>query len=223
MFEGFPKEGIAWFHRLAVEQDRDWFQANRDGYQTLWLEPMKALLADLEGPLAKVYGRKVGPTKIFRLNRDLRFSKDKRPYKTNVAALVPFQGFRPMEGPAALYLHLGLEEVVAFGFYMLEPAALQRLRRHLLHEKTGPKVQALVAAAGKRGLLPDGTEKLKRAPVGVAPDHPRIELLKYKGLALSRTDIPKSVRFSPRLADWLIEQAKAAAPVVKWGLEQKLT
>jgi uncharacterized protein (TIGR02453 family) len=222
-FGGFPPAGVAWFRELAYEQDRDWFQANRERYETLWLAPMKALLAELEAPVAKVYGKKLGPPKIFRLNRDLRFAKDKSPYKTNIAALLPFAGFAPMQGPAALYLHLGLEEVVAFGFYMLEPSALQRLRKRILDEKAGRAVQKLVDAAVEKGLSPDGMEKLKRAPPGVSPDHPRIELLKYKALALSRETIPKGVRFTPALKGWLVEQATAAAPLVKWGFGEKLS
>lgn len=221
-FEGFHPSGVAWFRALALEQNRDWFQENRQGYETLWLGPMKALLKELERPLEKVYGRKLGPPKIFRLNRDVRFSKDKSPYKTNIAALVPFAGHAPMAGPAALYLHLGLDEVVAFGFYFLEPPALQRLRRALLHERSGPAAQKLVDAAKRKGLSIDSMEKLKRAPPGTSPDHPRIELLRHKGLGLTRSDIPKSVRHSPKLREWTVDQAAAAAPLIRWGFEQGL-
>lgn len=221
-FAGFPKAGLSWFHSLAVAQNREWFQAHKAGYEQLWLAPMQALLAEVRAPLERLYGRKLGPTRLFRLNRDVRFSKDKSPYKTNVAGLIPFEGSRPMEGPAALYLHLGLEEIVAFGFYRLEPASLQRLRKLLIDEKTGPGLAKLMAAAAKKGLEPDAMEKLKRPPPGVSPDHPRVELLKHKALALSRSDVPKSVRFGVGFKAWVLDQAKAAAPVVKWGLEQKL-
>ena len=221
-FDGFPKAGISWFDALALAQNREWFQAHRDGYEQLWLAPMKALLAELKAPLQKVYGRKLGPEKIFRINRDVRFAKDKRPYKTNIAGMIPFEGKGPMEGPAALYLHLGLEEVVAFGFYQLAPASLQRLRKRLIDEKTGAPLAKLMAQARKAGLSPDAMERLKRPPPGVDKEHPRVELLKLKALALSRDDVPKAVRYGPKLKDFLVEQAKAAAPVIKWGLAQKL-
>ena len=221
-FTGFPKPGIDWFRSLALAQNREWFQANRSGYDQLWLAPMHALLAELRAPLQKIYGRKLGPTKVFRLNRDVRFAKDKRPYKTNIAGMLPFEGFKPMEGPAALYLHLGLEEVVAFGFYMLAPASLQRLRKRLIDDKTGAPLAKLMAAAEKAGLHPDAMEKLKRPPPGVSPDHPRVELLKHKALALSRQDVPKGVRYGVGFKTWVLAQAKLAAPVVKWGLAQKL-
>ncbi len=222
-FTGFDKAGISWFQGLAMAQNREWFHEHRDAYEQLWLTPMKSLIHELTAPLAKIHGRKLGPPKFFRLNRDVRFSKDKSPYKTNTSALVPFEGLGgPMEGPAALYLHLGLEEVVAFGFYALEPDALKRLRARILDEKTGPALQKLVDIATRQGLSLDGMEQLKRAPTGVDPAHPRIALLKFKGLALSRSDIPKKVRFSADLKPWILEQAEAAAPVIKWGLAQNL-
>jgi uncharacterized protein (TIGR02453 family) len=221
-FTGFPKAGVTWFHHLAVAQNRDWFQAHKDGYEDLWLTPMKALLDEVRSPLETAYGQQLGPSKIFRLNRDVRFSKDKSPYKTHVAAMIPFEGFAKMEGPVALYLHLGLEDVVAFGYYMLEPSSLQRLRKLLIEDKTGRPLAKLISAAEKKGLIPDSFERLKRPPPGVSPDHPRVELLKNKALGLSSKGIPKGVRFSAGFKEWLLDQAKAAAPVVKWGLAQKL-
>ena len=221
-FEGFPKAGISWFQSLAMAQNREWFQANKPAYEQLWLQPMHSLLAELRAPLEKIYGRTLGPTKVFRPNRDVRFAKDKSPYKTNIAGMLPFEGFEPMEGPAALYLHLGLEEVVAFGFYMLEPASLQKLRKLLIEDKTGVPLAQLISAAGKVGLVPDSMERLKRPPPGVSAEHPRVELLKNKALALSCSKVPRRVRFGAGFKGFVLEQAKAAAPVVKWGLAQKL-
>lgn len=221
-FRGFPEEGLSWFDGLALAQSREWFQAHRQGYELLWLQPMTALLAELSAPLQRLYRRKLGPPKVFRLNRDVRFSKDKRPYKTHIAGLLPFEGGAPMEGPAALYLHLGAETAYAFGFYTLAPAALQRLRKGVLDAKRGPALQRLVDAAARAGLAVDALEALKRPPPGVAKDHPRVELLKKKGLALGGDSIPPEVRFGPELKVWLLAQAKVAAPVVQWGFTQKL-
>ena len=221
-FKGFPKEGIAWFDALALSQSREWYQANKAAYEALWLAPMKALLDEVRAPLKKVYGHTFGEGKVFRLHRDVRFAKDKRPFKTHIAGLIAFESSKPMEGPAALYFHLGCEEFVGFGFYRLETPSLKTLRTALLDEKEGPALQQLVDTARKAGLSPDAMERLKRPPPGVAKDHPRVELLKNKALALGREDIPKSVRFSPKLKDWLVDQAAAAAPVVKWGLKKKL-
>lgn len=221
-FAGFPKEGVSWFQSLALTQTREWFQQNRAAYDTLWAEPMAALLEALRAPLQKVYGRRIGEAKVFRIHRDVRFSKDKTPYKTSLAGMLRFEGFAAMEGPAPLYLSLGLQDFVGFGFYFLEPAALKRYRAAVLDEKKGKALGALVAGAQRAGLQVDAMETLKRVPPGVDPQHPRAELLKKKGLGLGREDLPKKVRFSKALAPWLVEQARAAAPVVKWGFQQKL-
>ena len=111
---------------------------------------------------------------------------------------------------------------VGFGFYRLETPSLLKLRKKLLDEKDGPKLAALVEATRKKGFIIDAMEKLKRPPPGVAKDHPRVELLKHKALAVGRDEIPKSVRYSAKLKPWLVEQAEIAAPVVKWGLKEKL-
>lgn len=221
-FAGFPTEGTSWLDGLALAQSREWYQAHKQGYELLWLQPMSALLDELKGPLQKVYGKQIGKPKIFRLNRDVRFSKDKRPYKTNVAAMLPFEGFGPMEGPAALYLSLGSEEYYGFGFWFLEAPALQRLRKAILDDKKGAALEKLMVAVKRAGMEHSAMETLKRPPPGVAKDHPRVELLKPKGLGLGSDQIPKAVRFSPKLRDFLLAQAKVAAPVLKWGWAQKL-
>jgi uncharacterized protein (TIGR02453 family) len=223
MFTGFPKEGVSWFQSLAVAQNREWFQAHKAGYEQLWLSPMKALLDELPAGLTKVYRRALGVPKVFRLNRDVRFSKDKSPYKTHIAALIPFEGAAPMEGPAALYVGLGLTDVVAFGFYMLDPPSLKRMRQRIVDGRTGRELQRRVDLAQRKGLKLGGHEQLKRAPVGFDAEHPRIELLKHKGLTLTRTDIPKGARFTKAFKPWLLEQAKNAAPVIQWGFQAQLS
>ena len=183
---------------------------------------MAALLSELHAPLAKIYGRELLPPKIFRLNRDVRFSKNKNPYKTWCAGVIHFAGPDEGMGKAALYLHLGLDEAAACGFYMLEPDTLLRLRKAILAERTGAPLAKLVAAAQAKGLALDAMETLKRAPQGVPHDHPRVEILKRKGLALEFGRIPAKVRHSAELKPWLLEQCRIAAPVVAWGFQQKL-
>jgi len=222
-FTGFPKQGVDWFRALQLSQRREWYQENKKAFELLWQEPMKALIPELKAPLQKVFGKKLGDEKIFRIFRDIRFSKDKSPFKTWYGALLPFAGFKdPMESPAALYFHLGLEETVAFGFYFLETPKVKRLRAAVLDDKTGGELVKLLATAKKAGLEVGAMESLKRPPPGVDPSHPRVELLKLKGLALTTKGIPKSVRFKASFKDWLVEQAAAAAPVLAWGFKQRL-
>lgn len=218
-FEGFHKDGVGWFHALRMQQSREWFQEHKDDFERLWNAPMKAFLAEVKPPLEKLYKRKLAEPKVFRIYRDVRFSKDKSPFKTWMGGLLQFAGYGKMEGPAALYLHLGLEEVVAFGFYALEPAELKRYRAGLLDEKKGSALQKRVDAAQKKGLKADAFEHLKRPPPGVDPEHPRVHLLKQKGLGLSTSKIPKDVRYKKAFTDWVLAQAKLAAPVLEWGFK----
>lgn len=223
-FTGFSRGGYEWFRALAIAQNREWFKENRAPYEGLWVEPMKALLAELEPKLKKLYGKKLGPKKIFRLNRDVRFSNDKTPYKTSISSMIPFEGRAgPMEGPAAFYLQLGLgEQVLAAGFYWLEGAKLQRLRKAALDEKIGPKLQKLVDGAKAAGMALDAHQVLKRPPPGVDKLHPRLELLRHKGLAFSRTELPQKIVCSKALVPWLLEQLSAAAPALAWGFKNGL-
>src|SRR5688572_28342908 len=141
-FEGFSKEGDRFFKELAARQDRDWFKANKDRYESLWVTPMKALLAELRPGLERAFkGLKLAPDKHFRLQRDVRFSKDKSPYKTMAAAMIKIDAGKGNDvmdgGPAAVYLHLGSEDAVALGHWMLEGEQLTKYREMLLDEKKG--------------------------------------------------------------------------------------
>lgn len=221
-FTGFPAEGVSWFHALAMNQRREWFQENRAAFETLWAEPMRSLVAELQTPLAKLYrGTLLKPGKVFRLHRDVRFSNDKTPYKTNVSAVFGLMA-GAFDGPTALYLQLGLEDYAGSGSYALAPDSLKRLRSRLLADKSGVALQKVLTLAQKAGLTVGAMESLKRAPPGVPLNHPRLQLLKLKGLALGTEEIPLRVRHTKALVPWLLEQAKAAAPVVRWLLAQKL-
>jgi uncharacterized protein (TIGR02453 family) len=225
-FTGFPPETLAFLKGIHAHNEKAWFDANRALYEAGYVAPARAFVEELGPRLKKLapgvqFEAKVNGS-MSRINRDIRFSKDKRPYKTNIAGMIAVNGSNPKEGPAALYLHLGAEEFVGFGFYWLEPPALLKLRKKLLDEKEGPKLAKLVAATHAKGFQSDARETLKRPPPGVSKDHPRVELLKHKALAVGREDIPKSVRYSAKLKSWLLEQAEVAAPVVKWGIKEKL-
>ena len=221
-FEGFKKEGQAFFRQLAVKQDRDWFKAHKDEYEELWDKPLKALFADLSGPVGKQYkGVTLAPAKIFRIYRDVRFSKDKSPFKTHAAAVLHARGGLEEGALAAIYIHLGMEEFAGAGHWMLTPAQLKRYRAIVADPKLGPELQRRCDALVKKGFELDSLESLKRVPPGFDPDHPRAELLKRKGLGFSFPKFPANVRYTPKFAKWLVEQSAIVAPTVVW-LESKL-
>ncbi len=97
-FRGFPREGLRFFKRLETHNERAWFQAHKDTYERACREPMQELMAELEPTQ--------GPNKIFRINRDIRFSSDKSPYKTHIAAVVG--GYYIHLSKAGLYVATGI-------------------------------------------------------------------------------------------------------------------
>ena len=179
-FEGFPPEGILFLKRLKTNNNREWFNAHKDQYLEFVRLPMESLLAALAGPIGKIAAEMhVDPRKsIFRIYRDTRFSKNKAPYKTHVAAIIHPKGH--WEESAGLYLHIEPGEVyLGGGVYMPDGAQLKKIRGAIASR---PKeFLAIVGNAGFRkrfGTLQGDT--LSRAPLGYLPDHPMIGWLKWK-------------------------------------------
>src|SRR5262245_22257352 len=106
-FQGFDRAAPGFFHELAAEQNKKWFDANKQRYQDQWVAPMTALLAEVSAKLAKAYAPlKMAPAKLFRIYRDTRFAKDKSPYKTHIAGVIPFTG---KASSMPMYVHIGMD------------------------------------------------------------------------------------------------------------------
>ena len=189
-FDGFPETAPAFFVGLAADNTRDYWQANRDAFERDVRAPMTALVAAL--------GPRFGPLRLFRLNRDVRFSRDKSPYKTQLGAV----GDRPQGG--AWYVHLDADGLLlASGYHMLERDQLDRFRTMVADDRHGPTLVSLIDQLDDAGIpVGHGLEApLKTAPRGYAKDHPRIGLLRWKGMSVShRIDDPAALA-SPALVD----------------------
>lgn len=163
-FRGWRAEALEFLEGLEADNSKTYWQANRDVYENQVRLPMQELLAELEP--------KWGEGRIFRPYRDVRFSADKSPYKTNIAAMVG-------EG----YLHLTADALGAgCGMWEMAPDQLERYREAVSDGRSGRKLVAEVAKARAAGLDVTSHGELKTAPKGYPKDHPRIELLRYKGL-----------------------------------------
>jgi uncharacterized protein (TIGR02453 family) len=220
-FRGFPDARGDFFLALALHNDRDWFQSHRAEYEQGWAAPMSALLAAVRDGLRGAYGRRaLGEPKVFRIHRDVRFSKDKTPYKTHVAGWIPLETGRtasPGATPAAMYLQVGVEtRFTGSGCWTLEPDALKRFRAALLDPRRGAVLARRLDALAAKGFSVSSAESLVRVPAGLDPDHPRAALLRMKGLVVDPGDVPKRLVTRPDLVGWLVEKARAAAPVVNW-------
>jgi uncharacterized protein (TIGR02453 family) len=217
-FEGFADSRGDFFSALTLHNDRDWFLAHKAEYEAGWLAPMKALLAELREGLAPAYkGLELGAPRVFRIQRDLRFSKEKVPYKTHVGGLLPLGGAGgPFGGPCAAYVHVSHDEAfTGAGCYALDPAGLARHRKALLDPKRGAVAGRLAAKLAAEGFGLSAIETLKRVPAGLDPAHPRADLLRMKGLVASIA-LPRRLLAKRALLDEVLAQARAAAPLVRW-------
>jgi uncharacterized protein (TIGR02453 family) len=218
-FTGFADRAARFFAKLAANQSRDWFAANRDEYEEGWLAPMKALLAAAREKLAPRYAHEeIAAPKVFRIHRDVRFSKDKSPYKTHVGGYLGIAGSGAgPSGAAALYFHVGAGELFACaGQYMMDGEQLKRFRAAVGGEERGAELAKIVGALGRAGFTIDSYEQVQRVPRGFDAEHPRADLLRRKGLIAMFPPPPRTLLTSPKLVDELVTHAKKAVPLVEW-------
>ncbi len=218
-FEGFADRDARFFRALAKNQRRDWFAAHHDEYEAGWQSPMKALLEEVRERLDPLFPHHpLADPKVFRIHRDVRFSKDKSPYKTHIGGYVALAGGG--NGPSAiapLYLHVGTtERFAAAGHYMMDGPQLARFRAAVLDERSGARLGAMLKRLRRAGYEPGAHDTLKNVPRGIDPSHPRAEILKRKGLIVSFPEIPRDLLVRRELLDWLVKQARRAVPLVEW-------
>jgi uncharacterized protein (TIGR02453 family) len=217
-FSGFPESGLTFLRGLSRNNDRDWFESHRAVFDGEMVPAMLSWCSDLAARLADAMPRLVFVPRIggslYRLNRDIRFSRDKRPYKTHVAALL-WEGGEKHDAPA-VYLHVAPDEVIfGGGLYLFEEGRLDRFRKLLRDAAAAERLRAALADAQKHGLAPAG-EKLLRVPRGFDPEGPDAELSKHKGLIVSKTVKPGAWLFSQEALDRSEAAARAYAPLHAW-------
>ncbi len=218
-FDGFADRDGRFFAALAKNQRRDWFALHRDEYEVGWQTPMKALLAEVRERIeARFEHEELAAPKIFRIHRDVRFAKDKSPYKTHIGGYVGIAGSGDgPSGVAALYVHVGAGEVfVAAGQYVMDAEQLGRFREAVADDRRGGELSAVLRKLTRAGFRAGSHDALQRVPRGFDADHPRADLLKRKGLIVTFPDPPRRLLVTPGLVDWLATHAKRAVPLVEW-------
>jgi uncharacterized protein (TIGR02453 family) len=198
-FRGWPAEALEFYQGLEADNSKTYWTAHRAAYDEKVYAPMAALLADLEPEL--------GPGKIFRPNRDVRFSADKSPYKTAIAATLEQGG----------YIQLSANGLAAgAGMYMMAADQLERYRCAVADEKRGAHLQRLVDELTGQGIEVTARDTLKTAPRGYPKDHPRIGLLRNKGLISWREWPPARWLGTPAAKQRVVEFLRASRPLQDW-------
>src|SRR5580704_7766515 len=139
MFQGFARSAPTFFHELAAEMNKPWFDANKQRYQDEWVAPMTELLEQIAAALARSYAPAKLEAKVLRIYRDVRFAKDKTPYKTHIAGRIGLTSKKPSDGGvSAMYIHLGMEdEFIGAGTYFFDDVQLAKWRKLVGADKTG--------------------------------------------------------------------------------------
>jgi uncharacterized protein (TIGR02453 family) len=164
-FRGWPSEALEFYEGLAADNSKTYWTDHKAVYEQQVQAPMVELLAALKPEF--------GPGRIFRPYRDVRFSPDKSPYKTHLGAWLESGG----------YLQLSADGLAAgCGMYQMAPDQLDRYRRAVADDRTGEELTRLIATIERAGIGVHGHGSLKTAPKGYPKDHPRLDLLRHKGL-----------------------------------------
>jgi uncharacterized protein (TIGR02453 family) len=197
-FNGWPVEAVEFYEGLEADNTRTYWQEHKAVYERSVEGPMKELLAEL--------AEDFGAGRVFRPYRDVRFSKDKAPYKLNCAAHLP-----------GGYISFSADELfIGSGLYMPEGDQLKRYREAVADDESGSELESIVATLRKDGYEVGAHEVLKTAPKGYPKDHPRIELLKQKGIVMSK-GWPVGAWLGTRKAkDRVVSGLLAARPLNAW-------
>lgn len=217
VFAGFPKEGVAFLKGLEKNNNRDWFQARKDVYENAVKAPMEALVEAINSRLVKFAPQHVTePRKaIYRIYRDTRFSKDKTPYKTHIAANFFRAGFEKHSHPGYYFSVSPKEIEIAAGCYMPDPDQTRLIREYLLaHHEDFRRILANRTLKTLLGEL--SGDPMTRTPKGMPCNHPADDLIRYKSWILYDTRMEPALATSPKIVDEVVKRFQLMAPFVEF-------
>ena len=201
-FTGIPVAALDFYDDLEVDNTKSFWEKHKAIYDESVKAPMSALCTALEPEF--------GSAKVFRPYRDVRFAKDKTPYKTHQGAFVP-------AGPSTgWYVQVSAQGVrTGAGFYEASSAGLAAVRAAIDEELTGQELERILDTLRADGWDVGG-DRLKTSPRGYAADHPRIELLRHRSLTAGRSHGFEPVIHTPELLDVVRDDWRALRPLVEW-------
>nr|MCW2727594.1 hypothetical protein [Aeromicrobium sp.] len=203
-FNGFPEAALDFYDDIEMDNTKTFWEAHKDVYRSAVAEPMKALTVALADEF--------GDAKIYRPYRDVRFAKDKTPYKTHQGAFVP-------KGPSTgYYVQVGAPGVrVGVGYYEASGPRLASIRDAIAEKRRGGELEDILATMQASGWQLGG-DQLKTAPRGYDVEHPRIGLLRHKSMTLGKSYGFEPVIHTPELVDRVRADWREATPFVEWVL-----
>lgn len=200
-FRGLDPDAPAFFRELAENNTKAWWTANAQRYAENVRVPFEDLAAELEPEF--------GDIKIFRPYRDVRFSADKTPYKTHIGMVT--------RSPVAHYLQLSERGLLlGGGVYDVPPPALARFREIVDDDRLATGLERVLAQLEQAELSPMTDDALRTAPRGYPIDHPRIDLLRLKRLAVGGEDAPADWMWRPDAFEIISESWRSVSVWCTW-------
>ncbi|MGI5168005.1 DUF2461 domain-containing protein [Spirillospora sp. CA-253888] len=198
-FNGFTEQTFAFYEGLLADNSKAYWTAHRDVYEEHVREPLRLLCAELEGEF--------GAAKLFRPYRDVRFSKDKTPYKTHQGCITA----------AGFYVEVDADGVLAAGgLYAPTPEQLRRYRAAVNEDLSGKELEQIVDGLRTAGLEIAG-DRLKTRPRGTPDDHPRLELLRHRSLYAHQGWPADPWAHTREAVDRVRDAWRLLRPLVEWG------
>jgi uncharacterized protein (TIGR02453 family) len=217
-FQGLPRGTPAFLAELAANNRKDWFEKHRAEYEECYLEAGKAFVEAMGARLQEIAPIVADPRvngSIFRINRDVRFSEDKTPYKSHLS-IVFWAGPSKKEMRSCFYFRLLPDEILlGCGNHQFDKPTLARFRTAVVDAKSGEALEAAVAEAEAGGLEVEGAG-YKHVPRGFDADHPRARFLKHNGLMTGLTLPLNDTLHSPEIIELLAAEWQKAAPLHLW-------
>jgi uncharacterized protein (TIGR02453 family) len=211
----FSDATVKFLRSLKRNNRRDWFNARRDAYETHVRQPMIAVIGRLADDFRDFAPELVANPKVsmYRIYRDTRFSENKAPYKTHVAAVFPTRGLLKHEG-AGLYFHVSADDVwIGGGMYAPQPPQLVAVRAHIAANIR--QLRAIVESPAFRRRVTLEGDRLSRVPRGFPKDHEAAEYLKYKNF-IAGASFPPSFAASPRFYSTMVAIFREVLPLSRF-------
>jgi uncharacterized protein (TIGR02453 family) len=218
-FNGFPRQYFAFYNQLEKNNSKEWFMKHREDYDEFVLHPASEFVIAMGKKLRKIAPEVNAIPKInkslFKIDRDVRFSKDKSPYKTYMGIWL-WEGERKRMESSGFYLHVENKNLlIGVGIKMFPKPLLDRYRRAVVDKKLGAALKSAVKKITDKGYLLDG-KHYKKVPRGCDAEHPNSEYLLYNGLtARVEAKVPNAF-FSGALIDYAYSHYKNMLPLHRW-------
>jgi uncharacterized protein (TIGR02453 family) len=219
-FEGFPEATIDFLTKLSRHNNKEWFDAHRDDYERYYLAPAREFVVHLGEALREIapeiHAEPAINKSIFRINRDIRFSKDKTPYKTHLAIFL-WEGAQPRMECPGFYFHLEPPNLMlGNGIHTFSKLHLEAYRDRVAQPKYGKALSDALRQIAEKRIFSFGSERYKRVPSGFDPEYPYADLLLNKGLTVAVDQPIPDALYSQRLIEFCLDRYREMSPIHFW-------